>query len=652
MKTSFRHLFVSAAVACFFTLTLVVFAQEAPKPPDVVPAPASPAAVVAPEAPAVPAATAPVLPLPPVAPAAAEKTDADATGLRRIDAPAAGEKSPATKRRSDGRARGKARSGDFPLGDHTVSAGSEVGEVVSIAGSTTVDGTVRADAVSVAGDTRVGPEGKVGSAAVAVLGRLAVDGSVGGEAVSVLGGVTINGTVGSEVVSVLGDVVLGPKAVVNGDLVVVGGRLTKEPGAVVRGNEVNVPAFGAKGSIEWLTTWLKQCVLKGRPLAFGPNLGWAWLVAFMVLGFYLLLALLFPRAIERCAQTLETRPGGSILASVLAVLLSPVAFVLLALTVVGVVLLPFLAAGLFFAGVFGKAVMIAWVGRRLTRPLGGAVPSHPFFAVLFGGLLIMLLYTVWGSFLLYKLLSWIGLGVVVYTVALAMKREKRPKPAVAMPSGPVAPVPVVPPASPMVSALVASPAPAATSPGFTGGEAVSPAPAAGPAAVSGFVAAPLPPMAAPAPISPPPPVAATAVPELSAAVLPRAGFFLRLAALAIDGVLIGMIVGFISGILPRFLQFNHGPGGVLLALAIYGAVMWKHKGTTIGGIVCGLRVVRLDEREIDWATAIVRSLGCFLSMFPAGFGFIWVAFDDERQSWHDKIAGTTVVIVPKGQSLI
>ena len=134
--------------------------------------------------------------------------------------------------------------------------------------------------------------------------------------------------------------------------------------------------------------------------------------------------------------------------------------------------------------------------------------------------------------------------------------------------------------------------------------------------------------------------------------LPRAGFFLRLAALAIDGVLIGMIVGFTSGLLPRFLQFNHGPGGVVLALAIYGAVMWKHKGTTIGGIVCGLRVVRLDQREIDWATAVVRALGCFLSMFPAGFGFIWVAFDGEKQSWHDKIAGTTVVVVPKGQSLL
>ena len=80
--------------------------------------------------------------------------------------------------------------------------------------------------------------------------------------------------------------------------------------------------------------------------------------------------------------------------------------------------------------------------------------------------------------------------------------------------------------------------------------------------------------------------------------------------------------------------------------------MWRRRGTTIGGIVCGLKVVRIDNREIDWTTAIVRALGCFLSLAVVGLGFIWVAFDDEKQSWHDKIAGTTVVRVPKGMSLI
>ena len=90
----------------------------------------------------------------------------------------------------------------------------------------------------------------------------------------------------------------------------------------------------------------------------------------------------------------------------------------------------------------------------------------------------------------------------------------------------------------------------------------------------------------------------------------------------------------------------------LLALAAYGAVMWKLKATTVGGIVCGVRIVRLNGQPIDWPTAIVRALGCFLSLAVAGLGFIWIAVDEERQAWHDKIAGTLVVRVPRGQSLL
>src|SRR5581483_8182915 len=35
-----------------------------------------------------------------------------------------------------------------------------------------------------------------------------------------------------------------------------------------------------------------------------------------------------------------------------------------------------------------------------------------------------------------------------------------------------------------------------------------------------------------------------------------------------------------------------------------------------------------------------------------GLGFIWIAVDHEHQAWHDKIAGTVVVRVPKGGGLV
>jgi uncharacterized RDD family membrane protein YckC len=71
--------------------------------------------------------------------------------------------------------------------------------------------------------------------------------------------------------------------------------------------------------------------------------------------------------------------------------------------------------------------------------------------------------------------------------------------------------------------------------------------------------------------------------------------------------------------------------------------MWKLRGTTVGGIVFDLQVVRVDGRPLDWETAIVRALGCFLSLAVVGLGFIWIALDNNHQAWHDKIAGTVVV---------
>ena len=130
-------------------------------------------------------------------------------------------------------------------------------------------------------------------------------------------------------------------------------------------------------------------------------------------------------------------------------------------------------------------------------------------------------------------------------------------------------------------------------------------------------------------------------PELSMITMPRAGFWIRLLATALDVIVVAVVVNLV-----------HIAALLVPLLAVYFVVMWTLKGTTIGGIVCGLRVVRLDARPVDWSIAIVRSLSAFLSLFVAGLGFIWVAFDDERQSWHDKIAGTVVVRAPKGGSLI
>lgn len=607
------------AVALFCALSFTLLAQQPPAAPE----PAAP---------------------PPA-------SDDDRSKMRRIDQPAAdqaGETPASTKAKKTRAQQIKERNDEAHERslERARRAAAHTGDaVVNVFGNSHLVAGEKTDAV-VAVFGSATSEGEVAEAVVSVFGSNRVTGPVHGAVVAVFGNSYVNSSVTEAVVVVFGNLELGPEARIAGEVVCVGGTVTRDPGAVLKRGIKNVASI----NVQWLQGWLEQCLLKARLLAFDSRLGWAWATAFSFLAFYLLLALLFPRAVVTCAETLETRPGYSLLASVLTVLLTPVAVVVLALTVVGAVLVPFLGAALMFASLFGKAVMLAWMGRRMTKFFGDGPLGHPIFAVLIGGVIVMLLYTIpFAGFLFYKLLSWLGLGVVVYTVALAMKREKASKLAAAPPA-PLAPVaPVAWAATPIAAATpMAAATPPTMSSGFSGSGIVATEISAAPDYVSPPPVAPMPlmpPLAVPVALPLPPPV-------VPATGWERAGFFIRLAALALDGVLIGMIVGVASSTLPPALSLNEGPGGVLLALAIYGAVMWKLKGTTIGGIICGLKVVRIDHREIDWATAIVRALGCFLSLAVAGLGFIWVAFDDEKQSWHDKIAGTTVVRVPKGVSLV
>ena len=66
-------------------------------------------------------------------------------------------------------------------------------------------------------------------------------------------------------------------------------------------------------------------------------------------------------------------------------------------------------------------------------------------------------------------------------------------------------------------------------------------------------------------------------------------------------------------------------------------------GTTPGHAIMGLRVVRMSGKPMRLHIAVIRWIGyivCFLSL---GLGFLWVLLDNQRQGWHDTMAGTCVL---------
>jgi uncharacterized RDD family membrane protein YckC len=130
---------------------------------------------------------------------------------------------------------------------------------------------------------------------------------------------------------------------------------------------------------------------------------------------------------------------------------------------------------------------------------------------------------------------------------------------------------------------------------------------------------------------------------------PKAGFWERMAAAFLDVVLVSILAGLAHKSLLGFL------GGPLLWLLIslaYFAGMWTWKGTTVGGIVLGLKVARLDGQPLIFVVALVRALAAAFSVLILFLGFLWIAWDSDKQGWHDRIAGTVVLRLPRGTPLV
>src|SRR5262249_44130140 len=121
----------------------------------------------------------------------------------------------------------------------------------------------------------------------------------------------------------------------------------------------------------------------------------------------------------------------------------------------------------------------------------------------------------------------------------------------------------------------------------------------------------------------------------------RAGFWIRVGAMMLDFVLILAVAA-----------LAHNPFVGFFGWLAYHVAMWAWKGTTVGGIVTGIKIVRMDGGPINFATALIRFLAGFLSLAVLFLGFFWAGWSREKRSWHDIIAGTMIVRVPKGLSLI
>ncbi len=126
-----------------------------------------------------------------------------------------------------------------------------------------------------------------------------------------------------------------------------------------------------------------------------------------------------------------------------------------------------------------------------------------------------------------------------------------------------------------------------------------------------------------------------------------AGFWRRVLGRIIDSILVGIVAGVIAAILGGGLAGGGGPNPAenlidVVLSAGYFLYFWT-RGQTLGQMAMGIRLVDASGNPPDLQHAVIRLLMSFVSAIPLGLGFLWAAFNPERRTWHDMVAGTWVI---------
>jgi uncharacterized RDD family membrane protein YckC len=124
----------------------------------------------------------------------------------------------------------------------------------------------------------------------------------------------------------------------------------------------------------------------------------------------------------------------------------------------------------------------------------------------------------------------------------------------------------------------------------------------------------------------------------------------RFFASFIDGIILIFTVGIISVVL-----FDENLAIDVLGQFIYYWYFWTQwDGQTLGKRIMHIRIIKADGSPINGIDVLVRYLGYTVSGLFLGLGYFWALFDANNQAWHDKMAGTYVVVAssPRKRKMI
>jgi len=139
-----------------------------------------------------------------------------------------------------------------------------------------------------------------------------------------------------------------------------------------------------------------------------------------------------------------------------------------------------------------------------------------------------------------------------------------------------------------------------------------------------------------------------------------AGFLIRLLAYSIDMMIVFLIALLFTFVSMSIIGMQAASGSDLVSMinsiylpymviemlveAVYFTYFHAITGQTVGKRICGIRVLSSNGNTLGLRRALIRFCGYVLGRFMLYCGFVWIVFDRRKQGWHDKMAGSYVML--------
>ena len=130
-----------------------------------------------------------------------------------------------------------------------------------------------------------------------------------------------------------------------------------------------------------------------------------------------------------------------------------------------------------------------------------------------------------------------------------------------------------------------------------------------------------------------------------------AGLFRRLAAILYDSLLIIAMWLITTLLLVAFINDGAALQGPLFQFGLYFeaclfySYFWRLRGQTLGMQVWKIKLISPSLQTLSWQECFARLFFALVSVSMLGLGFIWMLFDPDRLTWHDRASGTRVVLL-------